>query len=467
MVTLLAKDFIEVEATDVLEVHRSENPVFLNDGNTEWEAQAFICVIKQKNQPKIHIALRLRNIPASLLYMAEPPTSAPADTEQARQQAHALMQLVGASMQEVNLKHSPAMREVILREIPVLLPPETARRISREKETLLSEYRQLLNDQAARQEVLAAEGELSLAQWTKRKEELDALAGNAAQAAEYLDAEERATAGISALQKALVPFLKKVNAAEIAAEEKLKRERLQKEQATAVQQKAELKERILLLEKELAQWKKEEEVLSQAKAAGDQELSRLQQTLAQAEKSLKAAKAQLKTSEMARAEMENRCATLEKGLRQQEIIEKEGKEKLKATLNELQKTRELLTLSLAERQKLEAEPASKGTSQDTAETSGAGNGSRKRLLQLESDLRSAEERAENLRLEVERLAAEKTLAEKRIASMAATARFAVKKNDRGAGCRNGRPNRAGPAAHLTPAAAGRRPVSSGLGSCGN
>jgi len=423
LISFVAGNFIEAEAADVVEVQQSAKPVLLADGAAEWSVHTFICVIKKERRQQVYVAVHHGERQASLIYIVEPEK---AGTETAQKRAQDLMRAMGASMEEVKLAYSPAMREVLLRKIPVLAPHETVEKILRESETARSEWRRLVSEQAAQEQSFASAGELGLAEWAQRKQELEAMAEAANSAAEHLAAEERLAQSMSALKKVVDACLGQLNAEETAAAT---------ERASTAAKAAENKESTLLraklaqAEKALKAAAERQKASEKARVAADKRRTELEEMHLRQQEEIKAQTAACAQLAQEKLQAEQQILALRKKQQQMESEaakaqktagEKKTEEQLAAMKKELAAVRAELAASIAERMQQDAaKSTAEMAAQAPTKVSDANAETEQRLLKLETVLRKAEDHAAFLRAEVDRLVTAKTLSEQHIAELKA------------------------------------------------
>jgi hypothetical protein len=270
MLTFLEIPYIEADAADVSEIMRSPEPVILAKGDVTFSVLSYIGVIKRENWQLTYLALHVREINSSLIYAIE---NGESTAEMARREGENFLNGIGFRLEPVSLGFGPAMREVILRDIPVILPSEMVKRIYQEKKNQLAEWRRLIEE--------PDRGKLV---------ESNASAVAKKIAAEILIAEGMIAKKFAAFRQIVEGYLQQVNAVKVAAAERFERERLQAILATAQAATAEMKTKIGRLEEELATVKTERDVLAEAKRVADVLLAEGRQQRAQAEPARESAK---------------------------------------------------------------------------------------------------------------------------------------------------------------------------------
>ena len=409
MVTLEEASCIEAGGAEVVEIFRATAATALeSEDSQEFPALAFICVSRQKEGYRVHVAFHLRELKRSLIYAVDEANDDPLALEGSRQKAQRLVETMGFQMERVNLKYSAAMREVILRQIPVLLPPEMAKKAAREKAAMLTELEQRVAAQAADEQAATKDPDLPLAEWTARKQAREARAAAARAAAGQLAAEKRMAEQAEGVRKLVDKYLEQVNAPETAAADQDEHARLHDLQAAAERRAAELAVTVGQLEGQLAASRAGEEQLKRAKAAAEKRQRELERIVQEAGKRAEAEAARQQKLAQTRAADEKRQAVMAEELRQaREAIETGNAERQRLAQGKKKAEERLAELE----QKLKAAAAPR------PEPETAGGEAAARVVELEDALRQAENRAEFLRLELERLAAAKALAEMRVTEL--------------------------------------------------
>lgn len=463
MVTLLDIPCIEADSVDIIEILRAPEMLPLTGREETFSAQGYICVTKRDNRQLVHAALYVKEIQRSLIFA----DSETAEKDAGRKKCEEFLALMGFRLEPINLKFSSAMRGVILREIPVILSPEVAQKNLREKKKALAEWRRLVKEP----DQTTSGPELSMAEWTQRKQAQDTLAAAKKAAADNLAAEEKLAKKIATLREIIDGFLGQGNAGEITGADRSDREDfdlLSEKQ----EKKGDLEKRILQLEEELAAGKAERNQLHQEKKLAGVLLAESRQQLAQSESAREREAEERKISDLARKDAEKRFQALHetarrmheqlaigKAERDRLLKDKETADQLVAQMQqEVPQTGEAtrteaprqqtsdedivreLAAAAAEELRLARKQIAAGETERlqltraleimgkrsaempdgpamTAPVSGKND---ERIRQMQIDLRQAAERSEILRLEIESLAAGKTAAEKRLAEMAAT-----------------------------------------------
>lgn len=114
---------IEAEEADVIEIHRSAEPVSVSPGDrAPRPCNAFVCAIRQQEAVRVYVALEQADRKGSFIYRPDE-SSAKEPPERLVGEALSFASSLGFAMQEVNLKYSKAMREVVIRDVRVIRRP--------------------------------------------------------------------------------------------------------------------------------------------------------------------------------------------------------------------------------------------------------------------------------------------------------------------------------------------------------
>lgn len=303
--------FIEVAEPDVAAVYRSTSRVTLAPaGLKPLTCEAFACVVTVDKPVRVYAALLLVNSRKALVYNpSKQPTDNGSCSETVRE-ALDFLEAMGFKMESVNLNYSKALREVIVRDIPLFRPPGAAAAM---KKTLKEKTAHSLihpDDLAAVKPEIAPPP--AIAPLTPSidvtTEELAALKAEAKRLASEKTAAEKAAADeIAAIRAELESLSAEKRAAKDAEQERLKAEKEAAEALSALKAEADaLAAEKTALEKaateELAALKSEMERLhaekTEAEKAGENRLAEEKSAAEQGTAAaLSAIKAELKSVE--------------------------------------------------------------------------------------------------------------------------------------------------------------------------
>lgn len=437
---------IPAEESEVAEVYRSS----ASAEESLSSCEAFICVIARDQRNHVFAALHVTGVKRNLIYSVDSSVGEP--SSESLKKAFAFVETMGFSMQAVNLKYGKAMREVVLRSIPVLLSPESIERIRNEKNAELSEMERLVSEAAAEETETGStdsDPERQAEMKRARVERKNAASAAARKLAQEKSAAEQTMAVGEAVQK----FLLQANASEAANVERAESERLRREISALEKRAAELAKALREARQEVEEEKDRGKDLAEGKKAAEKQVQELKKALSEArskeESDTPAAAALMQaeeriarleqavceareTAEAERFERELLVREKAAALRRLEELETEragnegasesagqdphdgGLEKRLAEAERAaDQVRDQLEAERTERQRLEAEISQMEEAlQSPPSRSDAAVD--ERVAGLRQALQRAEERTEILRLEVERLAAAKAAAEKRL-----------------------------------------------------
>lgn len=179
---------IVAHVSEVEAVFRSTDSVKLAlQGAPPLGVRTFVCVLDGEGEPRVFAALYAREIKRCLVYSVEP-EAGPGLLDHALSFVEAL----GFSMEEVDLNFGEAMREVLLKEIPALCPPDQLIALARERRARLGKLERVVAAQAKAEKNPPDENGLSKEERKELKREREKRAREAKYAAGELAAEERA-----------------------------------------------------------------------------------------------------------------------------------------------------------------------------------------------------------------------------------------------------------------------------------
>jgi hypothetical protein len=123
-------DCLVVDDNAVCELFRSTNAVEVEDTNHKlFQLEAVLCVHTKEDKPLGHMAFSCRALKRSLVYALDEK-----DTKTLLETGRKLLEEAGYQLERVNLNLSPAMREVVLRNIAGILPAHLAFKKQQDKE---------------------------------------------------------------------------------------------------------------------------------------------------------------------------------------------------------------------------------------------------------------------------------------------------------------------------------------------
>src|SRR5512139_4002865 len=122
MLTHATDYFLDIADDDVAALRRSVDPVtFSGPGDEHFEVQAFLVLHREQARLVCHAALRCRALKRPVVFAVTA-----ASPVALLEVGSAQLEQLGFELRDVNLNLSPALRQVVLRDIPVLRPPDSA-----------------------------------------------------------------------------------------------------------------------------------------------------------------------------------------------------------------------------------------------------------------------------------------------------------------------------------------------------
>ena len=405
--------FIEVEADSIKQLCRSADPVTFADAKKkDFNVHAVLCDFQDDSQSRCYVAFHDKALKKALIFSVRS-----ASEGSAWQAGHETLTGLGYRLEDVNLRLSPAMLEVVLRDIPGLASPAEARRQRDEKAQLLTELqdsvennpesaagkkaarkltaekrldeqieelRQLLVDALSPAEGRDAEGEALMAQvedLTARLESAESRADDERKQREF--SESITTAAEKRIQE-LEEIL-------VEADKKSVGELKHKRRIVALKGRIkELEEQSALTSDELANERaKQEQFVADVKRAQAQ-ITTLEESLQKAEQTLAQKNDQLAEEQASKSQMETTCKDAEGRIRELEE-ELSGLGKQTARIDEADKAVEDLQSKLeqqaSETRDLNEELLRERTLRESLEEGAAEDS--KRLQELENELEKA------------------------------------------------------------------------------
>ncbi len=121
---------IQAVEPEVEAVYRSQLPVAIPlEGLAPVVCECFVCLVRREETRRVHLALYLKESRKCLVYVPDGSLPAGVDGEdKLRAAALELARALGFVMEGVNLNYGTALREVMVRSLPVVLSPEAFRK---------------------------------------------------------------------------------------------------------------------------------------------------------------------------------------------------------------------------------------------------------------------------------------------------------------------------------------------------
>ena len=221
-----AEGFLELEADSINQLCRSRDHITFSDSEGNgFDVHAILCDFQDCSQSRCYIAFHDKTLKKALVFSVRSPGEA-----SAWQHGHEVLTRLGYRLDELNLKLSPAMLEVVLRDIPGLASPDEARRQKDEKARLLAEWQEAVetdpSSAAGRKAALRLGAEQRLAE---RVEQLRQLMIESLSPAEQRDDDS----------EAMMEQVRDLTARLEAAEDLVEQERKQREISESITEAAE------------------------------------------------------------------------------------------------------------------------------------------------------------------------------------------------------------------------------------
>jgi hypothetical protein len=127
--------FLEVDAQEIKQLCRSTAPVTFSDAESDaYEIHVVLCNYLDNSTQRCSVAFHAKTLKRTLVFAV-----IGGDTRSLWQNGQEVLSQLGFQLEDVNLKLSPAMLEVVLRDIPGLATPGGARKQRQERARLLAE----------------------------------------------------------------------------------------------------------------------------------------------------------------------------------------------------------------------------------------------------------------------------------------------------------------------------------------
>ncbi|MFA7060516.1 MAG: hypothetical protein WC156_06835 [Pedobacter sp.] len=117
------RSFIKIDEPDLISIHRSNSPIVLTDYNHGHFFDAFICAAHENNLLRVYIGLHDSQLKSNLVFVADPVAFDNKNTAILIKEAETFLTNIGFSMELINMEFSPAIREVIMRDLKVMREP--------------------------------------------------------------------------------------------------------------------------------------------------------------------------------------------------------------------------------------------------------------------------------------------------------------------------------------------------------
>ncbi len=133
-----SEGFLEVESKHIKQLCRSTVSIPFGDIEREvYAVHASLCDHLDKSGQYCHVAFYAKSLKRSLIFTVKEP-----EKQSAWQHGQEVLTQLGFQLEDVDLKLSPAMLEVVLRNVPGLLSPDEAHKERNNKKLLLAELQE-------------------------------------------------------------------------------------------------------------------------------------------------------------------------------------------------------------------------------------------------------------------------------------------------------------------------------------
>ncbi len=413
-----AEGFLEVEADSIKQLCRSADHVTFSETKGKgFDVHAVLCEFQDDSQSRCYVAFHDKALKKALIFSVKS-----ANDGSAWQHGCETLAGLGYRLEDVNLRLSPAMLEVVLRDVPGLASPAEARRQRDEKAQLLAELqeavetnpenaagkkaarklaaeqslderlaelRQFMVDALSPAEGRDADGEALMAQVEDLTARLEAVESRADEERKQREVSESITAAAEKRIQELEEIL-------VEADKKSVGELKQKRRIVALKGRIkELEEQLTLTSDELENERaKQEQFVADVKQAQAQ-VTTLEESLQKAEKTLAEIHEQLAEEQASKSRMETSCKDAEERIRELEeeirglAEQRDQSDEAKDAVVEAQSQLEKLEGELHD---LREEQQRERTLRESLEESAAEDG--RRVKELEDELEKARALAE-------------------------------------------------------------------------
>lgn len=142
MISYEQEAFIEVELHAIKSLSRSTATVqFASGGREVFDVHCTLCDYLDGSERCCRVAFYARHLKKSLVFKVNGP-----DPLSSWRYARDLLSRLGFELEEVNLKLSPVLQDVVLRDVPGFATPAEARKLHDEKQRSLAEYRKIVDN---------------------------------------------------------------------------------------------------------------------------------------------------------------------------------------------------------------------------------------------------------------------------------------------------------------------------------
>lgn len=130
--------FLEVESREIKQLFRSTGSICLDDtGDDAYAIQAALCDYLDNSEQRCRVAFYSKTLKRAMIFVVKG-----SENQSPVQYGREILALLGFELEEVNLRLSPAMLEVVLRDVPGLLAPAEGSKQRADRELLLAKARE-------------------------------------------------------------------------------------------------------------------------------------------------------------------------------------------------------------------------------------------------------------------------------------------------------------------------------------
>jgi len=120
--------YVRLDEPNLISIHRSaQNAIPSDDAFCGHFCEAFILEARENNTPRVYVAIYDTQLKTNLIFVPDRVTGRNIEGGALVREAEAFLKVLGFNPEPVNIRFSPAVREVIIRDLKVMRPPkETA-----------------------------------------------------------------------------------------------------------------------------------------------------------------------------------------------------------------------------------------------------------------------------------------------------------------------------------------------------
>ncbi len=119
--------YVRIDEPNLISIHRSAKSAGPNDDVFFGHlCEAFILAARENNTCRVYAAIYDTQLKSNFIYVPDQATGKNVDGDALVCEAEAFLKNMGFSVEPVNIRFSPAVREVVIRDIKVMRPPKVA-----------------------------------------------------------------------------------------------------------------------------------------------------------------------------------------------------------------------------------------------------------------------------------------------------------------------------------------------------